>query len=772
MAVCRLRLFHVMSAALACCCGGPSRAAEEIAPLEEITVTAQKTSENLRDVPISISVVGAAQLTEQHITSTEDLTRKVPNLSFSSNGNPGSNSLEIRGISSSAGASTVGVYLDDVSITARTRGNFNVSQPEPYLLDIGQIEVLRGPQGTLYGASAEGGLIKFRTNPVNLTQFEGTASASLSDTQHGSANYSVSGVVNVPITEGIVGLRIGAATSYDNGYIDRYSPDTGQRIASGVNDHRVNVARLALEARPMEGLVIKPNVFYQRLAYGSSDTVTLGMGGDIVTNRVADGGTDTMIVPSLTVEYDLGSSSLTSITTDYTRSAPFVFDGTEFNSVYIGVCMLNGECGSPAVPDLHGGLSGSAIAALPAPAVDKFFERQISQEIRLASKPYGGSGLPLTWVAGLYYVDSTSRSDDAEYVSNFNDTFSSLYGMQTLNAIFGAALPNNIIYGATKRFYEKQYSAFGDLSYYLTPALRVSVGTRYLSARQTFNRSAYGFFNGGTTAEADSSRDHSMTPRVSANYAVTSQTSVYATVSKGFRLGAPNPAVPTSFCGGDLAALGLNNAPSAYVHEDLWNYEVGVKSRPNDWASINLSAFYIKWDNLQQYFVLPTCGFAFTTNVGRARSYGSEVEFTARPIPSVTLELAGGYTNATLTQAVPSLGITAGTPVEGAPRWGGSGAIGYERTLSPSTKGFARLNYVYTGTSHGALVATDVDYNRPAYGLAGASLGFTRFGWDVELYAKDLFDDRKIIQTPAHATLPVGFTLRPRTIGVAVSGKF
>ena len=741
--------------------------------LEEITVTAQKVTENLRNVPISVSVLKATQLADQHIETSEDITRSVPNFSFSSNGNPGSNILEMRGISSTAGASTVGIYLDDVAITQRVGGNYNVAQPEPYLLDIEQIEVLRGPQGTLYGASSEGGLIKFRTNPVNLAQFGGTVSASLASTQHGDGpDYDTSAAINVPLIQDQLGLRLAAATRYDAGYINRYSQDTGERVASGVNDHRVDAARLAIEARPSDALVIKPSLFYQRLTYGSSNTVTLDLGPDSTNGRVRDNGSDTMIVPSITTQYDFGWSDLTSVTSDYTRNAPFVFDGTEFNSVYIGQCFLDGQCGSPAVPDLQGTLSGAKIAALPAPAVDEMFERQVSEELRLASKPYTGSGVPLSWVGGLYYVDSRSRSDDYEYIAHFNQTFTALYGPANLNAIFGGPLPDNVIYQATKRFTEKQYSLFGDLSYYPTAALRISAGARYLEARQAFDRTAYGFFNGGPSANSASSTDHALTPRVTANYELTPQTSVYATLSKGFRLGAPNPPIPLQFCAGDLANLGLSAAPDAYHHEDLWNYEVGVKTRPDSRVSIDTSLFYISWDRLQQFFVLPTCGFTFSMNVGTARSYGGELQVAVRPVDALTLQLAGGFTNATLTQPVPALGVEQGTEVEGVPRWNGTLSADYERELNTSLTGFLRLNYNYTGSSHGSLLSTDADYNRPAYTLAGGSVGVSRDNWELQLYAKNLFDDRKIIQTPDHATLPVGFPLAPRTVGMSVSGKF
>src|SRR5882757_5677893 len=144
---------------------GVARAADAPIALSEVVVTAQKVTENLRDVPISVSVVNSEQLRNQHIEDIADLTRAVPNFSFTSNGNPGGSILEMRGISSAAGASPVAIYLDDVSITSRTTSG-SVGQPEPELLDIQQVEVLRGPQATLYGASAEAGVLKFRTNPV------------------------------------------------------------------------------------------------------------------------------------------------------------------------------------------------------------------------------------------------------------------------------------------------------------------------------------------------------------------------------------------------------------------------------------------------------------------------------------------------------------------------------------------------------------------------------------------------------------------------------
>jgi iron complex outermembrane recepter protein len=223
-------------------CGVARAATSASDDLSEVMVTAQKITENLRTVPISVSVLGADQLRDQHIVDIGDLTRAVPNVSFSSQGNPGGSAIEMRGISSSAGASTVGIYLDEVSITARTTFSYT-RQPELQLLDIDQIEVLRGPQSTLYGASSEAGVLKYRTNPVNLENFSGNVLAETSQTKYGGINYSMNGVLNAPIVSDVFGVRLSAQTSYQDGYIDRYSPDTGALLDTRINAGRRHRAR-------------------------------------------------------------------------------------------------------------------------------------------------------------------------------------------------------------------------------------------------------------------------------------------------------------------------------------------------------------------------------------------------------------------------------------------------------------------------------------------------------------------------------------------------
>jgi iron complex outermembrane recepter protein len=752
-------------------CWSASAAAAESDDLPEVTVTAQKIAENVRTVPISISVVSADQLQDQHIVDIGDLTRVVPNFSFSSQGNPGGSVIEMRGISSAAGASTVGIYLDEVSITARTVFNYT-GQPEPQLIDIDQIEVLRGPQGTLYGASSEAGVLKYRTNPVDMHDFSGSALADTSQTKHGGINYTVNGVLNAPIVADVLAIRLSAQTSYQDGYIDRYSPDTGALLDTRINDRRANAARLAIELKPADDLSIVAGLFYQRIDWGSTDTVTLGLPPLETNARVRDDGSGTMLVPSLTIRYDAGWADLTSVSSDYTRNQPFTYDGTAFNSVYIGQCFLDGLCGSPPIPALNGQLAGSKIAALPSPGIDGSFSRQISQELRLNSKPYSEGGPPLSWVVGVYYLNSTDRMQDLEIIPGFNQVFDSLYGPATLNALFGGPVPADTFFFGTTTFEEKQYSGFGDVTYHIGPALRLSAGLRYLVAHDSLTDAAGGLFNGGSTSYAVPSKDHALTPKFSIDYDLTDNTSVYSTISKGFRLGGPNHVIPTEFCAGDLAALGYENAPTSYGHDELWNYEVGAKARPAGQLAIDASLFYVKWSKLQQTFNLPTCGFSFSTNVGEAHSYGSELDIKARPIKELILALSAGVTHATLTQTVSSLGIFSGEHIEGVPEWNSNVSADYTRPLSAAIRGYIRANYEFIGPSFGSLITTDPDFHRPSYGLAGASIGALFDTWEVSVYSKNLFDEQKIIQTPDHSTVPVGFVLQPRTIGVSVSARF
>ncbi len=733
--------------------------------LEEITVTADKRTEDVRKVPLSVSVLSGNDLETQHIDDFTDLTRSLPNISFSgaSGSGPGLNNIEIRGISSAAGQSTVGIYLDDVSLT--TRNLYSQGAPEPKFFDVDRVEVLRGPQGTLYGASSMGGTLKVVTNQPNTQEYEGSVYSELSGTDGGGINYVETGILNVPLINGKVGMRIGIQTAGDDGYIDLVSPTDGHLIQSGINTEHDTVGRLAFKLTPTDNLTITPAIFYQRVATEDIDASYLNLPKNETDKLVREPGTDRMAVPSLTVNYDVGFADLTSVSSYFYRDFNRVQDGTAINSPFLGTQVTD-----PALGAIVGGLPSAV-------NLDNKIG-QISQELRLASKPYDGSGLPLTWLGGLYYSDEHTKVTDNEPIFGLNAAFAAAGQDPTNPADLAGAFPNDFVgdssYYSERRYDTRQYAVFGEANYYITPAIKATAGARYLFARDGLDRVGNYYYAGGPVSSAVTGHSYALTPKFAISWDVNEQNTLYANITKGFRLGSENRPVPlTVATEQDFANLGISGAPNAYAPDKLWNYEIGAKSRFFDnRLSVNVSAYYIDWSNIQQDIFLPISGFDFETNFGSAESYGSEIEIKGKVTPTITLGLSGGYTHATLTTAEPTLGISAGQKIEGVPDWNTTFTGEYDFSVAGRFDAFVRGAWNWVGASHGTLVKTDPDYQRPVYDTIDASVGADFGAWEVSLFGKNLGNNDKVIQRPNVQGVDEGYRLRPLTIGMAISGKF
>lgn len=737
------------------------------AELDEVIVTSEKIKEDVRKVPASITVVSAADIADQHITEIADLARSVPNLSFSTQGGEGNQNIELRGISSTAGSSTVAVYLDDIPLTVRnldTQG-----QVEPSFFDIQRVEVLRGPQGTLYGASSEGGTIRYISTPVSLDKFSGEVHSEVSWTKHGGANYKERGVLNAPIIPGELGVRAGISASSNSGYIDHFSPDDPSKLrAKGVNGDRSITARLELEWEPSAALNVKPSLLYQR--FKSDDLNVLDLGSaDLLSQhkRVVESGEDTLAVPSVAVGYDFGGADLTSVTSYFYRNFDRIVDGTFYNSGFIG-SLIDGA----GIVGLDGNLDGNQIGNIASPVHYQIRTQQFTQELRLASKPYVNNGSKLTWITGAFYSNQKLDSRDFETAPGLGNALTTVYGSgfatapAFLQALGGPAPPvflGDAVYLNNKLFNERQIAVFGEATYHILPELRATVGLRYLTAQTSLLRMGEFYFaTGSPPAIKVVDRARPTTPKFTLSYDIDDDTSAYFTASKGFRLGGPNRPLP-SFC---------PTTPASYGPDSLWNYEVGVKSLLLDGRlSIVGDAFFIDWKNIQVDINL-ACTFDYNTNAGSARSYGSEAEIRFKPISSMTVGIAGGYTNATLTSDVPSLGITRGQDVPGVPRWSADVSTRYNAAVGTNVVGFATADWNYLGASHGTVGVTDPDYKRPAYAVAAITAGADYHAWEFSVFAKNVFNDQKIIQRPNLQTVNRGYTLTPRTIGVSADFHF
>ena len=489
-----------------------------------------------------------------------------------------------------------------------------------------------------------------------------------------------------------------------------------------------------------------------------------------------EGGKETIVVPSMAVVWDTGWGSITSVTSYFYRSFIRTVDGTQYNSGFIGSVYLDGA--TPPVLGLDGQLDGYLVGNVASPVHYTVSTKQVSEEVRFASKPFTPGGNPFTWIAGGFYSHQKLDSNDYENAPGIDNVINTVYGPSVLTSVFGGPFPNDFLYLQHKLFDETQYAPFGELTYNLSSALRVTAGLRYISSRISLTRTGDGFINNGTapsnpqtsTTTVDGS---ATTPKLALSYDLDTSTSTYLTVSKGTRLGGPNRPVPTTTCGTDLANIGLTAAPVSYSADSLWNYEGGAKSRLLDGRlSITGDVFYIDWKNIQEDINLPICGFDFNTNVGSGESYGTEAEVKFKPVSSLTLGLSAGYTHATLTSDQASLGITKGDPIPNTPKWSADFSTQYDTWFGDALKGFVTADWNFTGASHGTVLKGDPDYNRPSYNLLGATAGLDVRSWEVAVFVKNVLNDQKIIEKPNLQSVNRGYTLVPRTVGLSVDVRF
>jgi iron complex outermembrane receptor protein len=781
--------------------------AAPVAQLQTISVTAQKRTEDIKDIPTSVSAIDADQLADHHVANYDDITRAVPGISFQAGAGPGLDNIEIRGVSSSSGSSTVGIYVDEVAIT--TKNTFD-GAVQPKLFDLERIEVLRGPQGTLYGASSMGGTIRFISRQPDLYALGGSAGTDLSFTRHGGFNNDENAVLNVPVDKGVFALRFGLDVSHESGYIDHLAPTpdgygpggslltlntndtTGQLARSGVNDQRTTVFRASGKYVGDGDLTIAPALLLQKVESGDSGVFYPSIGLYEQDKRVAEPGKDILVVPSLNINKGLEWADVTSVTSYFRRNFRRTTDGTYYNSNIFASILDSINSGSPpAVPPLYPPAqlallnyqSSAVLGFLPSPVYFNTTTDQFAQELRLASKLPTVAGIPVTWVGGVYFSNQRVAHTDDEYMVGLNNAYQQIYGTSISQspAVGTAAFPgvsyaNDYIYYAYSHSDERQIAPFGQLGVELTPRLKGSIGLRFVSARVSYGFVGGGFYGFGLPSPYAADTNYSATtPKFSLEYALSEATNLYANAAKGFRLGGPtgpDPAnVPGGPCDQDYANLGIPGAPLSYDSDSLWSYEAGTKGRYfNGRLSVNAAVYAIDWKNIQQSVNLPICGFTFTTNAGDAKSYGTELELRALVTSGLTLSLNAGSTHAYITRTSEPGIFSVGESILNVPDFSATLSADYDVMLNDTTTGFVRADFPWTGKSHAYYnSSTVINHWSPAYGILNLNVGATRKGMQVALYAKNLLNSRKIIQYPSVDSVQEGYTVRPLTVGVTAS---
>jgi iron complex outermembrane recepter protein len=800
--------------------------------LQEVVVSAEKRTEDIKDVPISITAVGGDQLQAAHIIDYDDVSRAVPGVNFNSlAGTEGTTNIEIRGVSSTSGSATTGLYIDDVSIT--TKNFFYDGAASPRLFDLDRIEVLRGPQGTLYGDSSEGGTIRFITPKPDLTQWSGQIISDFSQTEHGGNNYFEGAVFNAPLIPEVFAVHGSIGYTSDSGFVDHYS-NPGQSSADtlsqvtpffqlekrGVNDDAVFVTRLNAKIQVSDTFTISPSFFYQRYKYGDSDAFyppgqlsSTNPAGPpipglwIQDKEVSEPGLDALILPSLTVNVGFGFADLTSVTGLFLRQYSRQIDGTHYNSgAFAGLidvpCPAPGPGvitfpdGAPNCDSAQQPLVDSIIANLPSAVHLSNHYGQVSQELRLASPDAAGK---FKWVAGVYFENSWIHDVDFQQIPGISTAAEKIFGVpmeQTyINTLYGPPAPGSSLLfpddidEADNRFYnETQYAGFGQLDYDLMAALHGSLGARYSVTHESYVSREIGFYQiPNISPFFQSGKFSAFTPKVSLSYDLTQGSSIYGSVAKGFRNGGPTGPIPFGgldggVCGPNLATYGLNSGPNKFDSDSLWTYELGSKNRfDNNRLSIDGAVYTTNWTNIQQSLYLPTCGYYFTANVGDAKIYGGELEISYQPIPALTLGLSGGAQHAWISSAANPSEATVGSWLIDVPAYNYDASAAYSIRIDHGNSLVSRVDYSYSGTSYGSYQSLDYqtvppsanpNYRNPGYGVLNASFGLASKIFDLSVYAKNLANDRKIIQEPEVNTVFEAYTVRPRTVGVTFKMRF
>ncbi len=630
--------------------------------LEEVVVTATRRSERLQDVPISVTAFSQEKLDAQGLRSIDDVTRLTPGVAFSRNGtgssanyNDESSDINIRGIDSAAGASTTGIYINDTPIQSRHIG-FGAVNAFPALFDLDHVEVLRGPQGTLFGAGAEGGVVRFLTPSPTLDKDSGYLRSELGSTKNGDASYELGAAIGGPIIDNVLGFRVSASFRRDGGYVDRVAytratatpvtdaltpPTYSSDVYANSNWQQTTSLRGELKWAVTDAVSVSPSFYYQELHINDTAIYWPNLsdpGNDVYRNgnRLPNPSTDPFWLAAIKVDWDLGVGQLTSNTSYYSRNQHSTSDYTQ----YLRASFLGNTY--PSSP-LDGGY---------APFRDK--QNNFYQEIRLASKD---TSARLSWNAGLFYAHMNENVAEDIYDPTIDAEFG---GSGLCAGYLGYPCPGGLLFnGPVQRVVDKQIALFGEVGFKFTDTLKLTLGVRGSKVDYDGISIAGGAFTGGPTTSFEASgSEKPVTPKGVFAWQPDHDNMFYVSAAKGYRVGGVNVGVGT-ICNGDLASIGVplgadgnRHVPGQYQSDSLWSYEIGGKNSFLDHRlQVDSSFFVINWKNIQQNVYLPSCGEQFVANLGQVQSRGGDIDVQYRPIEPLTLGVTVAYTDARFTKS-------------------------------------------------------------------------------------------------------------------------
>lgn len=737
-----------------------------------LIVTARRTRERLQDVPISITVQNDERLQRTNAAELDDVARAIPNLNLSPAGVLGAGQLSVRGVYSPVGAPTVGFYLDDTPIQIRPLGFSGAANP--HLFDLDRVEVLRGPQGTLFGSGSLGGTVRFITKQPDLLEASGFGSSELSSTKGGDLGYRFWSAAGGPIVRERLAVRTGFYLRRAAGFVDRVDPVSGATLDADVNDNMTVAVRAAATAALTELVKISSSFYYQRTRSNDLPYFESTRGPHKQSFLIKQPGRDDFFLPSLTVEAQFDKAVLTSVSSYFDREDRRVSD---YSSVFSELVLGGSMPGiSPA-----GGTSN----------ITSTRQKSLVQELRFASSRREAR---FNWVAGAFYQHSRLRLRQKVVEPGISDLVSEIFGLP-VEAVFGAPLlPGGITYRGYESIAETQAAAFGEATWRLAETLELLGGVRLSLTKLKLEVNSDGPYAGPVSSSnrvAESQTETPLTPRLSLSYRPGADRLFYAGLSRGYRAGGANTPVPQEPCAADLSLRGRTASPPSFRSDSLWSYELGAKGTfPRHGLTISAASFLIDWRKIQQSISLPNCGFSFVENLGRARNRGFEVEADWTPTSRLHLSAAAGYVDARFRQtlvggnAAGKLGILveSGDRVPFTPAWSVSAAGEYRVELAPSHRAYIRGEYQFRGSYQRTASAPAVGFNPSTFAGESYTTGNVRAGlkgsvWEAAVFINNVSNDRSVLFSnadlvPASRSPLRQSTLRPRTIGFSASARF
>jgi iron complex outermembrane recepter protein len=793
--------------------------------LEEIVVTATRREESISKVPISITAMSQDMLDQKGIRDITELVRFTPGVNIDTSG---TNQIAIRGISSSAGAGTTGIYIDDTPIQMRELG-FNPDETLPKAFDLDRVEVLRGPQGTLFGSGSEGGTVRYIMTQPSVSQESTYVRTEGSYTEYGAPSGEAGVAHGGPIIDGVLGYRASIWYRYDGGWINRVD-NAGDITQSNANYSGTTAARFALLWEPNSSIKVTPSVLFQNrqqhdLSTYWPDYSNPGAGrfNNATPELIPIG--DEYYLGALKFQADLGPVTFISNSSYYHRNETDSYQGTGYDLAYYesqSTCTSSSQPGCSWFPLLsYNTLNlppGFANYATPNKMTNN--QRSYVQEFRLQSND---PDTRVRWTAGVFWSLSQELSVENLTDPRINDLFNTILGYNAQSYFVNTsppytpvpytctsapqyyvstapypAIPNCSIYYNYNKSYDRQIAGYGEATTKLVGGLSLVTGVRYSKLGFSLNHYANGYENYGPGSAGGQESNTAFTPRAGLDWQIDPSNLVYFTYAKGFRPGGYNPPLIPA-CGPGLIAEGFSNgqAPLSYNPDNTNSYEIGAKNNIADRVKIATSVYYIQWNNIQQnVYIAGNCGLQFTDNLGTALAKGFDIQLDANLGAGFTLEFAAGYTNARFTKN--SLGdiAVAGDAISG------NAAINYSPGTSPPWSVTVGPQYAFKAFEHDAFVRLDWEYTSrnpwlapvqdprssqydygysytlPATSYTSARAGIKLGAWDISAFCDNLFNKFPIINYAQTQVDPNDlalrpqendFTWRPRTVGITAT---